>query len=144
MNVHLRRATLDDAARLAALDARAGQSGTEEVMTDWIEHGGAFYYEDETGEALSSLLWREVDGGWLLQQLATAPEARGMGYGRWLMTQVEALAIRHNVPELCLELGEDDERLNYYRRMGYEPREGTDLLCKKVGGTWQIHESRRP
>lgn len=145
----LRRAGLRDAARLAELDRLAGANGHGSdvgAMREWLEHGGALFYEDRTGRALSSLRWREDEGGWRLEPMTTHPDARGQGYGRWLMTQVEALAIRHNVPWLRLVLG-DEERLSYYRRMGYdvvEETNGKKVLAKRVGGTWQMQEAGRP
>ena len=151
----LRRATLADAAALAALyraahDARDATrcedevaSETEASMLEWLGRGGGLVLQDASGAFLCALRWRERDGGWQLDTVATRPEARGQGYGRWLMTQLEALAIRANIPTLTLELSEArDDLLAYYGRMGYaaqeaDPATGILTLSKRVGGTWQ-------
>ncbi len=141
--VRLRRAGVKDAERLTELAAAAypADAPTVAEMADWLEQGGALYYEDNSGRPVSSLRWREEQGGWRLAPLRTVDSARGLGYGRWLMTQVEALAIRHNIPVLRVEL-RDPADLAYYRRLGYEPvpnGSGAVLdLSKRVGGTWQM------
>ncbi|MBW6456096.1 MAG: GNAT family N-acetyltransferase, partial [Trueperaceae bacterium] len=97
---------------------------------------------------LAALRWREEGAGWRVDRVATRPEARGQGYGRWLATKVEALAIRKNVPFLLLSLPwADAGQLAYYERLGYrvsdEPsRNGAHQppqrhLRKVVGGVWQ-------
>ena len=134
----MRTATFGDRARLDTLfDLARGESGHR--VLPWLEQGGALLIEGEDGRALSALLWREDAGGWHLDRIATVPEARGQGFGRWLMTKVEALAIRANVPHLTLDL--DDPELEwYYRRMGYRVQGRDDevlRLHKRVGGTWQ-------
>ncbi|CAN5830027.1 hypothetical protein BH23DEI1_BH23DEI1_05150 [soil metagenome] len=90
------------------------------------------------------LPWREADGGWQVERVATDPSERGQGYGRWLMTKVEALAIKANVPYLWLRLpggADDDDQLPYYARMGYVVQDDAVAegltLRKKVGGVWQ-------
>jgi GNAT superfamily N-acetyltransferase len=112
-------------------------------MGDWLEHGGALFLESSTGELLSALRWREQGEGWLVDRIATLPEERGQGFGRWLMTKVEALAIRNNIPSLTLKLI-GPELLAYYRRLGYRltKEEGEIItLCKQVGGVWQYKET---
>lgn len=138
----MRSATFSDHERLQRLFDLARDEPGHEVL-NWLEQGGALLIEGEGGRAMSALCWREGDGGWQLDRIATIPEARGLGFGRWLMTKVEALAIRANIPHLTLEL--DDPALEpYYRRMGYRALEGGgDILRlrKRVGGTWQTqHE----
>lgn len=143
--VRLRRAGVKDAGRLAELAAAAQPSDAPSVseMADWLEQGGALFYEDAKGTPVSSLRWREEKGGWRLAPLRTIDASRGLGYGRWLMTQVEALAIRLNIPVLRVELRNPDD-LPYYRRLGYEPvpdaEPGVHLLFKRVGGTWQMRD----
>ncbi len=140
--VRLRRAGLADAGRLAALSVQAaGRSGlSAEQMSTCIEHGGALYYEDESGP-VSMLAWQESAAGWELQPFRTSTDQDDLGHSRWLMTQVEALAIRLNIPRLCLRLGTGNNE-DYYRRLGYE-RESADsnLLVKRVGGTWQLRQT---
>lgn len=140
----LRWATLADADRLKRLFSEAhGDEQNADAMADWLEHGGALLLEDQRGVALSGVRWREAaDRGWLLDRIATLPEARDLGFGRWLMTKVEALAIRYNVPSLTVTLNGSDE-LGYYRRLGYseyceDAGEGPLRVRKRVGGMWQM------
>jgi GNAT superfamily N-acetyltransferase len=148
----LRWATLEDADRLERLfdqvNGADGQGHGE--MPLWLEHGGAVLLEDAAGVALCAVRWRESGEGWDLDLVATLPEAEGMGFDRWLMTKVEALAIRYNIPSLTVSLP-DDRLVGYYRRLGYQPdgpgpearREARDcglLVRKRVGGTWQLQE----
>lgn len=142
----LRWAGLQDLAQLCALfqAARPGQATGEAEMTAWLEHGGAIVLESE-GRALAALRWREEGAGWRVDPVACLPEARDMGYDRWLMTKVEAHAIRSNIPTLTLELP-SSEALPTYRRMGYrrpDPERDPGTLVKRVGGTWQVQEDDR-
>ena len=154
-----------DAARLARLwrasraaDGRPQDGETEDEMHRWLEHGGAVLLEDESGTALCAVRWCWADdGGWRVDPIATLEEARGRGFGRWLMTKLEALAIKRNVPTLTLDL-ERPDLLPYYLRLGYRrsepeaaakegvsnegvsndaPSDGSLTLVKQVGGTWQ-------
>ena len=141
----LRQATLQDVHKLVRLFEQARASDTASLVTDvraWLEHGGALVLENASGDLLCALCWREDGAGWQLDRIATLPEARGQGYGRWLMTKVEALAIRANIPTLCLSLDDKrDDLLAYYGRMGYASvREhgGRIELEKRVGGMWQF------
>ncbi len=117
----------------------------EAEMAAWLEHGGAIVLESE-GRALAALRWREEDGGWRVDPVASRPEERGNGYGRWLMTKVEAYAIRANIATLTLD-APSPETVAYYRRMGYRPAHpGEDdgaTMVKRVGGTWQVQEDPR-
>ena len=147
---HLRPAEFRDIPELLDLYKTAlGKAESEAEMTAWLEGGGALVLEDAQGKMLCALRWREelnIDqqDGWRVDRIATTPEARTQGFGRWLMTKVEALAIRSNIPTLTLTLDEArDDLLAYYQRMGYEvqekkPKEVT--LSKRVGGTWQRKE----
>ena len=142
----LRWAGEADADRLSSLWERAHASETDgdapedaATMRDWLEHGGALMLEDDTGRTLCALRWRWDEDGWRVDRIATLPHARGQGFGRWLMTKVEALAIKRNVPTLTLTLHQED-LLPYYRRMGYSETGREDdavTLVKRVGGTWQ-------
>jgi len=145
----LRWATEHDAERLALLwqagrdaDGLDSSGETRDVIRSWLEHGGAVFLEDQTGLALCALRWRWHEGGWEVDRIATRPEARGHGYGRWLMTKLEALAIKRNIPVLTLAL-DRDELHDYYARLGYREEEGVAeeeavrRLVKRVGGTWQ-------
>lgn len=109
-------------------------------MRDWLENGGALLLENADGVLLCGLRWRETDEGWHLDRIATLTAARGKGYGRWLMTKVEALAIRQNIAALTLTLDDHQaDLLSYYERLGYRaPDETRPLqLSKRVGGMWQ-------
>jgi len=141
---HLRWAGVADAASLAELWRAAYPEEDASDMAAWLEHGGALTLQDRSGRLLAALRWREEADGWRVDRVASRPEERGQGFGRWLATKVEALAIRQNVPYLLLDLPADDAaQLAYYRRMGYrdEPGEpdarGRLTLRKPVGGVWQ-------
>jgi GNAT superfamily N-acetyltransferase len=139
----LRWAEFKDTDKLIALynAARKTHDETSESMGAWLESGGALMQENSSGEILCAVRWRECPNGWQVDRIATRPDARGQGYGRWLMTKVEALAIRSNIPTLNLILDEArDDLLHYYQRMGYYVHEqNTDSLQlqKRVGGVWQ-------
>lgn len=142
----LRWAGLADLEALCALfrTARPEQGCDEAEMAAWLEHGGAIVLE-AGGRALAALRWREEGSGWRVDPVASLPEERGHGYGRWLMTKVEAYAIRANVPTLTLDLPSVDA-LGYYHRMGYrrlQPEQDGGTLIKRVGGTWQVKEDPR-
>lgn len=155
----LRWAGAADAASLSALWRQAYPEDDPDVRP-WLDHGGVLTLQDRAGRVLAALRWREDGSGWRVDRVATRPEARGLGYGRWLATQIEALAIRRNVPYLELRLPADArEQRAYYERMGYRPvperaddgREaaradagagavavaGAILMRKQVGGVWQ-------
>ncbi len=139
---NLRRAGLEDVPALTALyrEAREGQTETQESVAAWLGQGGCLILEDESGSLLCALRWREAPPGWEVDRVATLPGARGNNYGRWLMTKLEALAIRSNIPTLSLSLERPDaDLLAYYQRMGYRVVEGgtSAQLTKKVGGIWQ-------
>lgn len=137
--LRLRRAGMADAARLAALagpDAHRDEGGRS-VLEDCLEFGGALWFEDRS-VPVSLLCWREVQGGWELRPVRVAEGYDELSHSRWLMTQVEALAIRMNVPELALTLSRPAD-LDLYRRMGYEPAgHSGERLVRRVGGTWQL------
>ncbi len=141
----LRSATYADAAALTVLyrtawdDPQENEAENEASVQGWLEGGGTLYFASDTA-ILCALRWREAPYGWEVGRLATLPEYRGQGFGRWLMTRLEALAILHSVPELQLTLGEGQrELLPYYTRMGYRAcsPEAPLTLCKRVGGVWQ-------
>jgi GNAT superfamily N-acetyltransferase len=144
---HLRSAEFKDIPDLLELYKVAlGKAESEEGLTQWLEQGGALVLENAEGKMLCALRWREEangegQDGWRVDRVATIPEARGQGFGRWLMTKVEALAIRTNIPTLTLTLDEvRGDLLAYYQRMGYEVQEQNVhqvTLSKRVGGTWQ-------
>jgi GNAT superfamily N-acetyltransferase len=141
----LRSAEFKDVPELLKLYKVAlGKAESEETLTTWLERGGAFVLENAEGEMLCALRWREEGDGWRVDRVATIPEARGQGFGRWLMTKVEALAIRTNISTLTLTLDEvRDDLVAYYQRMGYSVLEQTNksvTLSKRVGGTWQRKE----
>ncbi len=139
--LHVKRASLGDAPRLAGLlRTREGEQLTGAQLSDCIEHGGALYFEDEHGP-VSVLAWQESPAGWDLLPAGLREDQDDDGHERWLLTQVEALAIRLNVPRLSLEPLEGTDP-GWYRRMGYE-QESTrsPRLVRKVGGTWQYRQA---
>ena len=138
----LRSANLQDLNSLEVLynKARPKSRNLESRIRAWLEHGGSLYLENQCGKILSAVCWAEHNVGWRVDRIATLPSERGQAFGRWLMTKVEALAIRHNIPELSLRLDRKD-LLPYYERMGYRvigKEDHCNLLQKRVGGTWQI------
>ena len=141
----VRVASSHDADRLETFFEHAWpdrQDGTDA----WLERGGALLLEDDDGVIACALCWLERRTGWQIEGMATRPDARGQGYGRWLMTKVEALAIRANVPLLTLDLREP-AFVRYYQRMGYrvaEQQGETLTLAKNVGGTWQTQLEPAP
>lgn len=142
---HLRSAEFKDVPELLELYKVAlGKAENEDELISWLERGGAFVLENAEGKMLCALRWREEGDGWGVDRVATIPEARGQGFGRWLMTKVEALAIRTNIPTLTLHLDEvREDLLAYYQRMGYSvvnQDKGSVTLSKRVGGTWQRKE----
>lgn len=115
----------------------SGSRLSVDEMEAWLDTGGALLVERDHGPVLAAVRWRPHQAGWTVERVTTRPDERGNGYGRWLMTKLEALAIRGNVPSLNLEL-QEPELLPYYARMGY--RGGADAplsLTKRVGGVWQ-------
>lgn len=138
----MRDATSADAGRLADLWSRARpQSGVGRAeLREWLASGRALLLEGATGAVLAALRFREEDGGWRVEPIVTDPEQRGQGFGRWLMTALEAGAIRENVAFLALDV-EEPTTLSYYRRLGYRPHGEHELqLRKRVGGMWQQQE----
>lgn len=139
----LRRAGLEDIAALIALYHRAREESTEtqESMSGWLDRGGSLVLQDADGTLVCALRWREGQHGWEVDRVATLPRTRGRSYGRWLMTKLEALAIRSNIPTLNLTLKNPDaELLAYYQRMGYQMTDKNAAhveLQKRVGGVWQ-------
>ena len=138
--VKLHSATGHDLLALTALYKNAWNALTEDErsLQTWLEAGGALTFVCD-GLFVCALRWRETPYGWELGRLATLPEYRGQGLGRWLITRLEARAIQHNVPELRLTLYHAQaDLLPYYARMGYRPHPGEPLeLGKRVGGVWQ-------
>jgi len=138
----LRDATTADAGKLAALWAKARpQVGLDAAaLKRWLATGRAILVEDAGGCALAALRFRDEGAGWRVEPVVTDPAHRGQGFGRWLMTMLEADAIRANVAFLALDL-EDPATLPYYQRLGYRA-EGDAELClrKRVGGVWQRQE----
>ncbi len=137
----LHTATDADAAALAELYQTAWSDPAEDEarVQQWLGDGGTLSFIC-AGTFISALRWREAPYGWEVGRLATLPEYRGQGFGRWLTTRLEALAIQHNIPELRLTLtGAQIDLLPYYTRMGYRPRdlEAPLELSKRVGGVWQ-------
>lgn len=143
----LRWGTESDASALSALwrealeaDGRPDTDGeTPAALREWMEHGGVVLLEDDQRVALCAIRWQWHQDGWMIDPIATRPAARGQGFGRWLMTKLEALAIKRNVPTLRLRL-ERKDLAPYYRRLGYVQdytADDANLWVKRVGGTWQ-------
>jgi len=156
--VRLREAELSDAARLAelyttvanaAVDGSTGTAAarptpTPQQMREWLTTAGVLLVEDTvTGRPLAAVRYKTAGDGWDVDRIATLPTERGQGYGRWLMTKLEALAIRGNVKCMTLDVHEQS-LLPYYRRMGYRADpDDPARLSKRVGGVWQRQELAR-
>lgn len=140
----LRWATRADTPALKRLWDSAYPNESESLLA-WLAHGGALLLQDPDGDLLAALPWREEGKGWRIDRVATRADVRGLGYGRWLITKVEALAIKQNIPWLRLTLPDDtDGQSEYYRRLGYTPDPDTSSdastgihLLKVIGGVWQ-------
>lgn len=138
----MRSAASSDAAALATLWelARPAQAPSAKELLNMLHVGRALLLEGEGGELLAALHYQEEAGGWRVTPIVTHPDHRGQGFGRWLMTTLEADAIRGNVPFLLLTLP-DDTTLAYYSRLGYRAQGDNELeLSKRVGGMWQQME----
>jgi GNAT superfamily N-acetyltransferase len=136
--VRLREATLADADRLAELYAASGAPHKDAAsIRAWLVKGGCLLVERQSGPVLAAVRWLPTNAGWQVERVTTRPDERGNGFGRWLMTKLEAMAIKGNVPLLDLDL-DDEGLLPYYRRMGYRQDGPSPLhLTKRVGGVWQ-------
>ncbi len=138
----MRDATSADAACLARLWAKARpEAGLKEAdFREWLATGRTLMLEDAAGQALAAVRYREEEGGWRVEPIVTDPGQRGQGFGRWLMTTLEASAIRENVAFLALDV-QAATTLPYYRRLGYRPHTADEMkLRKRVGGMWQRQE----
>jgi len=116
---------------------------SQSQMRAWLTSCGVLLVEDATGKPLAAVRYKSSPEGWEVDRIATLPSERGQGYGRWLMTKLEALAIRGNVKRLTLAV-QEPSLLPYYRRMGYRTDADDPLrLSKRVGGVWQRQEVTR-
>ena len=140
--VYLRLATFEDVAALTNLYRTAWLCEESEVeVWGWLERGGTLVLESKNGQLISALRWQDSNHGWQLDRVATLVEYRGQNCGRWLMTHLEALAIKQSIVSLSLTLTSKlEELLPYYKRMGYIVHNGQQNTChlsKRVGGVWQ-------
>ena len=140
--VYLRLATFEDVTALTNLYQTAWLCNESEAeVWGWLERGGTIILESKDGQLISALRWQDSEQGWQLDRVATLVEYRGQGCGRWLMTHLEALAIKQNVISLSLTLTNQlEELLPYYKRMGYNVLNEKIAICqltKRVGGVWQ-------
>ncbi len=140
--VYLRLATFEDVASLTNLYQTAWLCNESEAeVWGWLERGGTLILTNKNNQPISALRWQDNNQGWQLDRVATLIEYRGQGCGRWLMTHLEALAIKQNIVSLSLTLADQlKDLLPYYERMGYlvvGNQEGGYQLTKRVGGMWQ-------
>ncbi len=137
--VLLREAELSDAPSLAELyqEAKPDSDATPAGMAAYLNSGFALVVADASNRVLAAVRWTSDPEGWNVERVATRVTEREQGYGRWLMTKLEAMAIKGNVKRLTLEV-DNPALLHYYSRMGYHPtEEGSLVLSKRVGGVWQ-------
>lgn len=131
-SARLRRAELNDAPSLAALF-----EASETEMLAWLETGGALLVENGGRRPVAAVRWQPESSGWRVEPPVMEPCDQEQAYDRWLMTKLEALAIKGNVPKLDVELA-DPQQVPYFQRLGYRPSpNGTELWSKRVGGVWQ-------
>lgn len=115
------------AAALAELGERYGGDG-DETPVDPVEFEppcGAFLVAYLAGEAVGCGGWRSYgDGGTVaeLKRMYTAPEARGCGVARRILTAVEDSARTHGRTRMILECGDrQPEAIELYTSRGYQP-----------------------
>ena len=128
----LRRAELTDAGSLAELFC-----ASETEMQAWLETGGALLVENGKQRPVAAVRWQPQANGWRLEPPVVEQSDTEQAYDRWLLTKLEALAIKGNVARLDVALA-DPQQEPYFQRLGYRPAgEGAELWSKRVGGVWQ-------
>ena len=76
----------------------------------------------ESGGKLVAVAMAGYEGhrGWV-NYLAVDPSARGQGYGRIMMTEIERLLEARGCPKLSLQVRADNSAaVDFYRALGYE------------------------
>ena len=128
----LRRAELSDAGSLAEL-----YCASEPEMQAWLETGGALLVENGKARPVAAVRWQPQAHGWRLEPPVMEHSDVEQAYDRWLLTKLEALAIKGNVARLDVALA-DPQQAPYFQRLGYRPAtDDEELWSKRVGGVWQ-------
>ena len=141
----VRWAGTGDLPQLEELYQEAGDDDGNDLTWEagLFDEGGALLLEDADGQVISAVRWSHDGEGWRVGRVCTRAAAQELDCDRWLLTKLEAGAIRHNVPRLLIALP-DGEHRDYYRRLGYTVEEnvdGTFTARKRVGGVWQLRQA---
>lgn len=85
------------------------------------EGGGEIFFIEEGDRLVGTVaVIREADGAMELAKMAVAGEARGRGYGEWLVRTVVSYARSHGAPRLFLLSDEKlRDALRLYERVGF-------------------------
>jgi GNAT superfamily N-acetyltransferase len=125
----MRPATVEDVAAIEAIVQAAYSPYIERIgrppgpmLEDYrqlIEAGGV-HVLDNAGRVQGFVILIEADNALLLDNLAVAPDAHGLGFGRRLMDFAERQAIDAGYAAICLYTNEAmTENIKLYSRRGY-------------------------
>lgn len=67
-----------------------------------------------------------------MDEFFAAPERQGGGIGRQLMARLERHCLRHGLTAILLLTDRGTPAAGFYRRLGFAPLEGMELLHKAV------------
>lgn len=129
MRPSIRPATADDVAVIEAIVHVAYAPYIERIgrepgpmLEDYrqlVEAGGV-HVLDNAGQVQGFIILREGDGSLLLDNLAVAPDAQGLGFGRLLMDFAQQQAIDAGYETIRLYTHETmTENITLYTRRGY-------------------------
>lgn len=106
-----------------------------------VEAGGVHVLEN-TGRVQGFIVLLETDGALLLDNLAVAPEAQGLGFGRLLMDFAEQQAIDAGFAAIRLYTNEAmTENITLYTRRGYvETHRAEEHGLRRVYMTKRLQE----
>ncbi len=129
MSWHIRRATEDDAAEIAALVNEAyrvedffkigDRTDTADVLHHMVK--GRYLVAVEPDGSIAGSVYLEIRGprGYF-GMLSSRPSGQGRGLGRFLVARVEELAIAEGCTEMTLSVVDLREELfPWYRKLGY-------------------------
>jgi N-acetylglutamate synthase-like GNAT family acetyltransferase len=93
---------------------------------DRIAESGHAWVAEEDGRIVGLLVLQPADDHMLLENVAVAPHAQGLGVGARLLQVAEEQARAHDLPEVRLYTNDAMvENLAYYPRRGYQQRHRT-------------------
>lgn len=127
--MNLRPATADDLPALVAIVRAAYEPYIERIgrepapmSADYaaIIHAGDAWVAERDGESVGLIVLRSADEHLLVENIAVAPTAQGLGVGARLLAFADTEAARRGLPELRLYTNQlMTENLTYYPRRGY-------------------------